>query len=247
MALKHKITKAIFDKLSDELKAEYTENDDGKGYTLDVDGIEDTGELKRGKDRANADLKEARKKLKEAEARLEELDGDDARKSGDIDKITGQMKSKHEAQVAELTGTIDALKGKLITGKLESTASEIAGRIAKSPKVMLPHIKGKLAAELDEEFNVVLKVLGDDGKPSTTSLKNFEEGLVNDKDFADIIIGSKASGGGGATRKDPTANGGAGRNSPFDTSDQSPPANLAKIAPSDMVARIQARKEAAGA
>ena len=49
MALKKKITKEAFEKLPDVLKSEYVAN--GDDYVLDVDGEEDTGALKRAKDR----------------------------------------------------------------------------------------------------------------------------------------------------------------------------------------------------
>ena len=40
MALKKKLSKAEYDKLSDAIKAEYIE--DGDGFRLDIDGDEDT-------------------------------------------------------------------------------------------------------------------------------------------------------------------------------------------------------------
>jgi hypothetical protein len=49
MALKLKLAKTEFEKLSAELQAEYIE--DGDEYRLDVSGIEDTGALRRAKDR----------------------------------------------------------------------------------------------------------------------------------------------------------------------------------------------------
>ena len=41
MALKKKLTKAEYEKLSEHIKAEYIE--DGDGFRLDIDGDEDTG------------------------------------------------------------------------------------------------------------------------------------------------------------------------------------------------------------
>ncbi|WBF76910.1 hypothetical protein PSV3_00208 [Septimatrevirus PSV33] len=58
MALKKKLTKEEHAKLSDALKAEYIE--DGDGFRLDVDGDEDTGALKRAKDREAQLRKDAR-------------------------------------------------------------------------------------------------------------------------------------------------------------------------------------------
>ena len=50
MALKRKITKADYDKLAADLKTEYVADGDDN-YRLDLDGEEDTGALKRAKDR----------------------------------------------------------------------------------------------------------------------------------------------------------------------------------------------------
>ena len=116
----------------------------------------------------------------------------------------------------------------------------MANRISKSPKLILPHIMSGLVAEFDADDNPIIKVLGEDGKPSTVSLENFEKALVSDKDFADIMIASKASGGGGASRKDLSNNGGAGHRFPMG-SDQAPQ-DLSKMTASDLVAAIDARK-----
>lgn len=242
MAMKNTLTKAQYDKLSDELKEHYEVSDDGKTYTLDVDGAEDVGELKRGKDRANADNKELKKKLREAEAKLAEIDGDDARKSGDIDRITKQKDEKYNKDVGERDDKIGNLRKRLGEDALNSVANAMAVRISKAPKLMLPHIKGKLVAEIDDDDNVSIKVLGDDGKPSTTSLENFEKALVNDKDFADIIIGSKSSGGGGASRKDASNNGGAGS---FPNNNGQEPKPFSAMNPSEKVAFLKAKKDEA--
>lgn len=242
MALKNSITKAAFDKLSDDVKEHYNESDDGKTYTLDVDGLEDPTELKRAKDRANADNRELRKKLKEVETKLEELDGDDARKSGDIDKITKAAQAKYDKDIGERDEKISALNSKLMKGELDRVANDMAGRIGKTRKAILPHITGKLVAEMSDDGEVTIKVLGDDGKPSTTSLENFEKALVSDKDLADIIVASKASGGGGAARKDPPKNGGAGS---FQNSNGQEPKSFIAMSPQEKVAHLKAKKEEA--
>lgn len=71
MALKRKISKEAFDKLSEDIKAEYKEQD-GE-YVLDIDGDEDTGALKRAKDREAQLRRDAEKRAKEAEEKLQGL------------------------------------------------------------------------------------------------------------------------------------------------------------------------------
>ena len=77
MALKKKLTKAEYEKLSEHIKAEYIE--DGDGFRLDIDGDEDTGALKRAKDREAQLRREAETKLREAQEQLDALGNDDAR------------------------------------------------------------------------------------------------------------------------------------------------------------------------
>ena len=67
MALKKKLTKEEHSKLSDHLKAEYIEDGDGDGFRLDIDGDEDTGALKRAKDREAQLRRDAEAKLREAQ------------------------------------------------------------------------------------------------------------------------------------------------------------------------------------
>ena len=64
MALKRKITKADYDKLAADLKTEYVADGDDN-YRLDLDGEEDTGALKRAKDRETQLRKDAEKKAAE--------------------------------------------------------------------------------------------------------------------------------------------------------------------------------------
>jgi hypothetical protein len=68
MALKKKLTKEEYSKLSDHIKAEYIE--DGDGFRLDIDGDEDTGALKRAKDREAQLRRDAEAKLREAQEEL---------------------------------------------------------------------------------------------------------------------------------------------------------------------------------
>ena len=108
MALKKKLTKEEYDKLSDLLKAEYMT--DGEGYKLDLSDDEDTGPLKRALEREKANSATSKKRLAEVEAELEKLNESDARKRGDIatlekqwEKKIGETKAEYDARIAKLT------------------------------------------------------------------------------------------------------------------------------------------------
>ena len=66
---------------------------------------------------------------------------------------------------------------------------------------LLPHVLPRLTVTEDGE-DFVVKVLGPDGKPSASTMDDFKKELLQNKDLAPILRGTRASGGG--------ANGGAG-------------------------------------
>lgn len=236
MALKRKIDKAAFDKLSKDLQAEYVEKD-GE-YVLDVEGgsDDDNGALRRAKDRAVQERKDAEKRAREAEEKLAELDDNDARKKGDIEKLEASWKDKHEKQKEEYEAKL-ATKDKFISTTLvDSVAQQMASKISTSPALILPHIKARLQADLDGETPST-KVLDASGNVSAATVADLEKEFVDNKDFASIIVASKAKGG-GAPDKGQQRQGGASQQ-PGDK-----PAPLAAMSGADLAATLKAKKEA---
>jgi hypothetical protein len=239
MALKRKIDKAAFDKLSAEIKAEYVEKD-GE-YVLDLDGGDDGGEdvgaLRRAKDREVQARKDAEKKAREAEAKLAELDTSDARKRGDIEALEKSWKEKHDTTVAEYDAKLKNKDEFISTSLVDNVAAQLAGEISTSPKLLLPHIKARLTADLDGD-KPATKVLDADGKPSALSLDDLRKEFVDNKEFASIIRASKASGGGAPDKGQTTRLGGA-THQPGEK-----PATFASMNPKDLAAQIAAKKAA---
>ena len=147
MALKAKITKAEFEKLGDALKAEYIE--DGEGYRLDVDGIEDPKELKRAKDREIQLRKDAEKRAKEAEDKLSELDSDDARKKGDIETLEKKWKGDLDAEKAAHKATTEKFQNAFKKSLIDAKATEIATKISKVPSLLSRVIRDRLTVDFD--------------------------------------------------------------------------------------------------
>lgn len=238
MALKRKLTKEAFDKLSADIKAEYVEKD-GE-YVLDLDGDdggEDVGALRRAKDREVQARKEAERKARDAEAKLAEIDGNDARKRGDIEALEKSWKEKYDKDTGELKAKLDTKDGFIKTSLVDNVAHQIASEISTSPALILPHIKARLTADFDGDTPAT-KVLGADGKPSALSVDELKKEFVDNKDFASIIRASKASGGGAPDKGQKTRIGGAPQN-PGDK-----PAPLAAMNAKDLAAQIKAAKEA---
>lgn len=230
MALKKKLTKDEHSKLADHLKAEYIE--DGDGFRLDIDGDEDTGALKRAKDREAQLRREAEAKLREAQEQLDALGNDDARKKGDIQTLEKSWQKKLEDKTAEYEAKLGKLTSHTKTQLVDNVAQQIAAKISNAPALLLPHIKARLAADFEGD-SPVTRILDKDGKPSAMTVEELSAEFVANKDFSAIITASKASGGAG---KPSNSNGGGAPNN----SDK--PADLASMNPAQLAEHIKASK-----
>ena len=163
MALKKKLTKAEYEKLSEHIKAEYIE--DGDGFRLDIDGDEDTGALKRAKDREAQLRRDAEAKLREAQEELDRINGDDARKKGDIATLEKSWQKKLDDAKAEYEGKLGKLTSHTKTQLVDNVAQQIASKISNAPALLLPHIKARLAADFEGDAPVT-RILDKEGKVS---------------------------------------------------------------------------------
>jgi hypothetical protein len=229
MALKKKITKEEHAKLSEHFKAEYVE--DGDGFKLDLEGEEDTGALKRAKDREAQLRKDAEKKLRETEEKLNELEGNDARKRGDIDTLEKSWKEKLTTQKSEYQAKLDKLSAHTTKTLVDNVALSIATKISSAPALILPHIRARLKADFEGD-EPMTRVLDSAGKPSALTVDELSAEFVANKDFASVILASKASGSAGR------ASGSAPSNS------SAPPQNadLSTMKPSQLAEHLRSIK-----
>jgi hypothetical protein len=205
--LKLKIKKDAFDALSEDMQKLYKA--DGDDFLLAVDGLEDTGALKRAKDREVQARKDAQAELKAAQEKLAQLEGDDARKKGDIETLEKSWNKKFEDQKAAFEEQISSKNQFIQKTLIDGEAVKIANEISTSPALILPHIKSRLSANLEGD-SPVTQVLDADGKPSALTLEELSKEFVDNKDFASIIVGSKASGSGTPKSGQGSKVGGAG-------------------------------------
>ncbi len=233
MALKKKITKEEHAKLPAHFQSEYIA--DGDGFRLDVDGDEDTGALKRAKDREAQLRREAEEKLRKAQEELDALNDGDARKKGDIATLEKAWQKKADETKAEYEARINKLTAHTTKTLVDNVASSLAHEISTAPKVLMPHIKSRLVANFDGD-EPITQILGKDGKPSNMTLDDLKKELLAEKDFSAILIASKASGGAGKASN--TTGGGAPNKS------DEKPADLSKLKPADLAARIKEQKAA---
>lgn len=180
------------------------EKTESGGYRLQVEGLDDLDKLKKKKDIEAEHRTKAENKARELEEQLNKLQGqfdqqndDKHRNNGDIEALDKSWQEKLSKREAELQGQIESLTGAMTATTVDSVAQSIAAELAVegSSKVLLPHIKSRLAAEQrDGKFVTVVKDA--DGKPSALTLDELKQEFANDAAFSHVVVGSKASGGG---------------------------------------------------
>lgn len=200
MALKQKITKEVFDKLSEDVKKEYKSiPGDDANYVLDLEGYEDPGELRRAKQRESDEKKVEKARADKAEADLAELRRVGARENNDVVALEASWKATADSREAAAKAETKAVKAKLTKVLRDDVARTIAASISTKPNLILPHILARLKVEIPEgDADPLTRVIDKEGKPSALSVAELEKEFIADADFADIIIASRASGGGAA-------------------------------------------------
>jgi len=229
MALKRKISEEAYNKLPSDLKVEYIK--DGDDYKLDIDGDEDTGALKRAKDRESQARKDAEAELKEVKARLVEIEGVDNRKKTDIATLEKSWQSKLDSTVSEYSAKMEKLTKHSQTTLVDNVANSIASKISKAPALLIPIIKSRLQADFEGDMPKT-RILDKEGKPSALTIEDLEKEIVANPDFSAIIIGSKSSGGATGSKSVAGNNG------------VNPQArNLASIKPSEMAEFLKSQSQ----
>lgn len=228
------------DTLPEDVKKEYKKGDDGK-FHLDVDGIDDHPAVK-GLKSAMVNAKAERGTAQTALATLQtELQGvrdqlDELHRGnvpkGDVKKLEESWQKKLTDRETELMGKITKLTGAVDKNVRQAEASRLAAEVFLNPTVGLPHILGRLKVEEDGD-NFVVKILDAAGQPSAATMDDFKKELLQNKDLAPILRGTRASGGG--------AGGGGGGGAQGDKDLDKTTASPRQLADS-----IKARKQAEG-
>lgn len=217
MALKFKINKAAYEALSDDMKNEYVAGEKDGEFVLDVTDLptgEDVGPIKRALESERTKAKELKTQLDAAKATIAEAPNID------------ELKATHEKEVGKFKSFTEK---SLIDGK----AMELAAKISTVPALLSKVIKERIVVDLSGD-EPVAKIKGPDGKVSDMTFDKLGEELVANKDYAGIMIGSKASGG-GAPKPGPKPIGGG---APNGGQDGEKPTNLASLSGKDLAARI---------
>lgn len=185
--------------LSAEVAQEYIQQEDGT-YRLDVDGLEDTGALKRAKEHEKRRRQEAERKAAELQAQIDELQEQiDSLPEPGKSKTDDVLRRKLEEKIAGLEGKLTAREQELFSEitRLTSTAQaeRLANELSDHPHLMLPHVRTRLKTEI-EDGKAVVKVLDPDGEVGVMSLDDLKKEFMATKEFAPLIRGGKGSGSG---------------------------------------------------
>lgn len=249
MALKMKIGKSVYDALPDDVKKEYKQT--GDDYTLDLDGYEDPAELRRARDhekQAAADAKREaaaeKRRADDAEKKARDLEGSGKSVDDAVKAKETELTTKFEGEKKTLTDRLEGLTKSVINGTKNSLASALANKISTSPSLLQDKLAARIDVEIDENTHEVKHyIIGSDGKRSASTMDDLEKEALKNKEWAPILRGTRGNGGGGA----PSLPGGGGAPRSQQThTPGTPPDDLTKLPPSELAARITAKREAEG-
>lgn len=240
MALK--ATLDSVDGLPEEVQKEYKKGQDGK-YYLDIDGLDDhpgVSSLRNSMQNAKAERQAARDEASSYKAKLDKAqdDLDDMRRGAipkaDVEALENSYKRKLGETEEQYKGRVQKLTSALDKNLRQATAVALAGELFSSAELGLPYILPRLKVE-EEGDEFVIKVLDANGQPSASTTEDLKKEIVQNKMFAPILRGTRASGGG--------ANGvDGGGGAPSNDKDF----DAVGASPKDLAARIKQRKEAEG-
>lgn len=196
-----KITKEQFDALPDSTKALYVA--EGDSYVVKPaelpDGSptqEDFDALKRAKDREVQSKADFLKKLEAAEAEIAKNKQAGMKDAGDFDALESSYKEQMEKQKTDYESQLNGKDGHINKLLIDDQTTTLAAKLSKNgSSILKPHIKSRLTVDY-VEGKPITRVKDIEGKPSAMSLNDLEKEFRENKEYAAIIDGSKASGGG---------------------------------------------------
>jgi DNA repair exonuclease SbcCD ATPase subunit len=189
-----KITQEQYDSLTAEQKKLWKK--DGDGYSL-IGDTEIAAEMRRAKEREQQKAQELSEELQKLKDKLAELEGNNARRTGDIEAIEKSWDGKLKTQKKEYEDKIKKLTQQVEKLLIDDTVTKLATEIFTKPGRDQRLIRERLKVEYDGDTPVV-RVLDKDGKPTALTLDDLKKETCENPDYEDILIGSKASGSGGA-------------------------------------------------
>lgn len=226
MALKRKLTKEEFDKLSDAHKELYSDPGNNGNYVLDAEPDEDTGPLKTALEREKATAAAAKKAADELAAKYKDVDpekyqqliADAEERTRESKKKSGDWEGWKASFEEQKTKEINALKAEsvekdkrirkfLLEDKVRIAALENGVRkesVARVVRDLLHPDSPRFRLDDKEQ----IEVLDDKGSPMDVKLDSFFKDIYL-QEASEFYVGSDANGGSGASNNDNGSRGGA--------------------------------------
>lgn len=194
---KFKISKAEWEKLSDEQKALYTAK--GDDYQFQVEGMPDIEGMQTKLDKLLDETKTAKQAKADAEAKAKADLEEAARKAGNteaLDKSYGeriaQMEAAHKAELGKYQGQLSKL---MVTNEAQALATKLFG---KNAALLQHHIVNRLSLEQNDNGEFKTRIIGVDGKPTAHTMADLEKEFTGREDFKSFLVTTKATGATGA-------------------------------------------------
>lgn len=191
MALKFRLP--TLDDVPEAVRSFYVEQD-GE-YQLTVEGLEDTGALKRSLDHVRRERDAHKGEAARLKAEKEAADLAALKATGDMESLQKSYEDKIKAQNDAEKARIKALEDKAKRAAIDAAAIKLATELSTVPTLMQRIIAERLYVDLVGD-DALVRVADATGKPSAASLDDLRKEILANKEYASILIGSKASGGG---------------------------------------------------
>lgn len=195
--MKFKISKAEWEKLSDEQKALYAAK--GDDYQMTIEGLPDFDGMQTKLNTLLDETKQAKKDKADAEARAKAEAEEAARKNGNVEaleKSWGEKLAQAEAvSKAQLARYHEQVSKLMVTNEAQALSSKLFG---KNAALLQHHVVGRLALEQGENGEFKTRVLDKDGKVSALTLADLEKEFSGREDFKPLLVTTKATGPSGA-------------------------------------------------
>lgn len=195
--MKFKISKAEWEKLSDEQKALYTAK--GDDYQIQIDGLPDYDGMEKKLNTLLDETKLAKQAKAEVEAKAKADAEEAARKNGNVEALEkswserlAQSEAKHKAEVEKYHGQVSKL---MVNNEAMSLATKLFG---KNAALLQHHVTSRLSLEQGDNGEFKTRILGADGKPTAHTLADLEKEFTGREDIKPFLVVTKATGPTGA-------------------------------------------------
>lgn len=187
------------DDIDEGFRGLYVKDESAGVYKLDVEPDERTAkeleELRKEKQRMEAHNKKLLDEKKKESERARLAEEERARRERDVESLERSIKEKHQSELEAYNLRQQQLQSQLESQMVDNLALNLANQLSDTPALIMPHIKARLRAqEVDGKWRTtVVDVMGN---VTATTPDELVEHMRADKQFAPLVRGTRAGGGG---------------------------------------------------